>query len=197
MANRHFYQVNIYGDPIQGSNVTIKNKPRTFGAGQRWVEFISKGESFPCCTDGPLVITSLGKKTRYYVRLRNQEMPGAVLTPIPGTLMKHTHKPPTGVWQEIIGRYVCETVPQWNATYDMGDDAGPTDLDLAVLLNLSGTTFVALTESGDNFDVELDTDGTLTVENTGGVDAEESFTFQYETSDGCLAAFQMTFVYTA
>lgn len=192
---RYFYQVNTYGDPIQGSNVNIKNKPRTFGAGQKWVEFIPTGLLYPCCEDGPYKITSLGKKWRYYVRLRNSGVINAPLLPIAGTLMKHQQKPANGdyQWQEIVGKYQCATQPQFNVNIP-ADSFSTTIVDLFEALKLPNTLefvpFSGGTERG-GWLIDLQADGTLTIDADSGV--EDIVTLQYTNGD-CEFAFQVTVV---
>ncbi len=200
---RHFYQVNILGEPIQGSNVNIKNKPKTFGRGQRWVEFISAGQAQPCCDDGPLVLTSIGKKWRFYVRLRNPGVVGDKPTPVAGTLMKHQQKPSNGDyrWQEIIGRHQCATIPQWNATLAWGSHDDPKTIDLSIALGLSTDyyTFTVLTNEPTNeahMTVDLNIAGVLTItQNNVEESNTDTITLHYSNGD-CTFAFQMTFVYT-
>lgn len=99
---RYFYQVDLYGNPIQGSNVAVKRKPLTGGKGQRWVEYKPLAQAYPCCEDGDVPFASTGRKWRYYVRISE-----STNLPISGSLEKHKFPPKSYRWQEVDGTYCC------------------------------------------------------------------------------------------
>lgn len=189
---RYFYQVNINGEPIQGSNVAIHKKPTQFGKGQRWVEFIPVAKQSPCCTDGSFKVTSIGKPWRYYVRLRE-----STNLPIAGSLMKHHNKPKgnSWPWQEVIGRHQCATFAQFELTYTK--TAEPATINIFSGLGFGADSGYAMVETG-----AMDTDrgsyhlvvtgaGGVTITDTGG--GTDSITLHY-TVNGCTTAFKLTIV---
>lgn len=196
---RNYYQINRYGDPIAGTNVRINKKPTSFGKGQRWVEFVPVNQAQPCCTTGRFTVTSIGKKWRYYVRLRNTSVIDELPAPIPGTLEKHMWPPTQYGWQEVIGRYQCETSPQFNVTAAITDD--PHTFHLLTDLNLDPAVYELVAGSGPTdgalMTYNLLSNGTMVVhQDNAAVDSTDTITLQYTNGD-CLFAFQMTFVYTA
>jgi hypothetical protein len=102
MALRYFYQTDLNGNPIQGSNVAIKRKPIVGGKGQRWVEFTPIAMDAPCCVSGGTPFASTGRKWRYYVRIAE-----TTNLPISGTLEKRRFPPTSYRWQEVDGNYCC------------------------------------------------------------------------------------------
>ncbi len=103
MTLKYFYQVDLIGNPIPGSNVATFRKPIVYGAGQRWVQFTPQAQAAPCCESGPELPTTTGHKVRYYVRLNT-----ATLLPIPGSLFKAKWPPREYKFQELIGTWCCD-----------------------------------------------------------------------------------------
>lgn len=194
MALRYFYQIDLNGLPIGGTNVAKGKKPTTTGAGQKYVEYIPLAKTRPCCEDGPLKITSIGRSWRYYVRISE-----STNLPISGTLQKRHFPSPTYTWQEVVGKTQCATTPTWNATWNIPTGESPSVIDLAAALNMSldNYTFVAFSDLTTNMTVDMDVAGILTVTQAdSAVDSTDTVTLQY-TSNGCTFAFQVILVYTA
>lgn len=191
MSNlRHFYKTDLRGNPIPGSNINVHRKPITFGAGQKYTEFVSVAESLPCCTTGDLTITSIGKKWRYYVRLKDDTN-----QPIAGSLIKAKFKPGSYAFQEVVGKHQCANVAQWNATYTWSTTS-PKTLNLANLLNLSSDYYSFVASSGSTDDgymtYTLNTAGSLVITQVNSaVRHTDTITLQY-TNGTCNFAFQMT-----
>lgn len=186
MALRYFYQLDLNGKPVNGSNTALVKKPTITGA-KRWVEFIPAAQSQPCCPNDNVKIVSIGKKWRYYVRISE-----ATSIPINGTLMKHEQKPPTYFWQEVIGRYQCASAAQFNATFST---KGGTNMSLNIIdaMGLQVGTYT-LTESGSHstvnshYTLSISTNGAITITGSGTAD---TIVLHY-VSNGCQTAFQLT-----
>lgn len=186
MALRYYYQVDVKGNPIPGSNMAKIKKPTSYSAGHRWVEYIPAAKTQPCCTNDTVVVTSLNHKWRYYVRLS-----GSTSLPIDGTLEKRQQKPDNYFWQEIVGKRQCATVPQFNATFSTNSD---DNLSFNILTSL-GLSDVQIYESGakttdnGNYHLIVNHNGTIAI--TGGGSGSDTITLHYGYSD-CLFAFQLT-----
>lgn len=195
---RHFYQINKNGDPIPGSNMSLKKKPTSFGQGQRWVEYTPAGIAFPCCTSGPLLVTSLHHKQRYYVRLRDAGVVGSNPMPIAGTLEKHKNPPPIYKWQEVIGKHQCATLPQFNATYAW-KGTNPLSINIIALLGEGigyGSTLVenttAIPTNEGHMTVDALHSGALTIhQNAAGTSHTDTITLHYSNGT-CTFAFQLS-----
>lgn len=102
---KYYFQTDLIGNPIPGSNLALLKAPIQFGAGQRWVQFTPQAQAKPCCDDpnAPTLPTTTGHKWRYYVRLNT-----ATLLPIPGSLFKAKWPPREYKFQEIVGTWCCD-----------------------------------------------------------------------------------------
>lgn len=101
MALRYYYQLDLYGNPIPGSNVALIKKP-TFLGKKRLVEFTPLGKLAPCCEDGDDPFVSTGRKWRYFIRMSE-----TTNLPISGTLERRRFKPRGYRFQEVDGDYCC------------------------------------------------------------------------------------------
>lgn len=200
---RYFYQVDLNGDPIQGSNTRLKRRPLVNGKGRRWVEYIPKNEAYPCCPSGDLVITSLHTPWRYFVRLRNASVIGENPEPISGTLEKHKFKPTSYGWQEIVGVHQCAILPQFNATYAYSKNSAATQsihlLDLLGPVPGIGDTLVetgaAIATDNARFNLNASVPGTVGITPVSAVSMTDTVTLHY-TNGTCTFAFQLTIIYT-
>ncbi len=184
MALRYYYQVDLYGNPIPGTNVALVKKPTHFGAGQRYVEYTPLKEI--CCDATGITVTSIGSKIRYYVRVSE-----ATNLPISGSMQKYKHKPPTWFWQEVIGKHQCAT-PYFNVTIK-ASLGGSTVANLIDALHLTGMEMVAFSGSTDNsgWTVDLLADGSLEI-NPDSANAD-TVTLSY-TNGTCDFAFLLTVI---
>lgn len=182
MPLRYFYQVDLNGQPIPGSNTALVKKPTSRGAGQRWVEYTPLAEV--CCNDAHITVTSIGAKQRFYVRVSE-----ATKLPISGTLEKRTHKPPTYLWQEVIARRECAT-PRINVTVQ-ADLLSTTTFNLIDALGLTGMTMVAFSGGSDDggWLVDVQTDGDTSIDVDSGI--SDTVTLEW-TNGTCNFAFLLT-----
>lgn len=198
---RHFFQINKYGEPIPGTNVAIKNSPRTFGAGQRWTEYITAAQI--CClssngVNGVTSINSINSKWRYYVRLKED-----TLVPISGTLQRYKQPPSNGRygWQEVVpilGGAQCSALAHINVTTTWTDN-DPQIIDLSVI----SSYFVAVPSTGATDQGHMTYvftgggPGTLTItQNNPLVSNTDTVTLQF-TNGSCIFAFQITLAFVA
>lgn len=170
MALRYYYQVDLNGQPIPGTNAALVKRPLVNGKGQKWVEYIPYPKLQPCCEDGMIKVTSLNRKFRFYVRLS-----GSTNLPISGTLQKRFHKAPTYNWQEVISKQQCATVPLFQAFYRT-DGTTPFSINILDLLApIVGSTAIMVdtgimdTEDG-HYSLDISADGGIDViDNDAGI----------------------------
>lgn len=162
MALRYFYQVDLNGQPIPGSNTALRKKPTSRGAGQRWVEYIPLVEV--CCDDAHITVSSIGVKQRFYVRVSQ-----TTKLPISGTLEKRFHKPPTYTWQEVIARHECAT-PRINVTVQ-AKLLDVTSFNLITALGLTGMTMVPFSGGSDagGWAIDVLSDGSTEINADSGI----------------------------
>lgn len=202
MSNlRYYYQVNSNGTPVNGSNLALKRKPISYGGGQRYVEYLSTGSAYPCCPTGGLVVTSVGRKHRYYVKLRVPATINDKPIPISGSLQKFMWPPKGGLWQEVIPHVTCATTVKFNAQYAW-TGTSPKTINILTLLGVNINSGATLVESGAYTSIEghmtlvASTNGQLVITKTvTGTSHTDTINLHY-VSNGCTTMFRLTMAFT-